>query len=252
MSVLTEEKYFQGCLAYLDAVRQASSLPLLRKDFLLHPARIFETVGRADAVLLIVAALSHGELAEMLAGRPPAGWMPWWRCMMKRNWRSRWRWMRRSLASTIVICAPSLSMWASRCACGSRIPAGSLLVSESGIHDAEQVRQLADSGSTLIPGGRSPHGAGGYRRCGAEVAGRGNRGITEIFSSDCRIFVRNIDAPPPRPLTLTCPYFYNASVIREEGSLVVASPRFLSMHFSPSVGANDERNALSSSSPAIS
>ena len=67
ISVLTEEQYFQGRLTDLEEVRQACSLPLLRKDFIIHPAQIFEATGRADAVLLIVAALSRQELAELMA-----------------------------------------------------------------------------------------------------------------------------------------------------------------------------------------
>lgn len=67
LSVLTDEKYFQGKLAYLEKVRAACMLPLLRKDFIIHPAQIYEAVGRADAVLLIVAALAREELARLLA-----------------------------------------------------------------------------------------------------------------------------------------------------------------------------------------
>ncbi|OPZ84743.1 MAG: Indole-3-glycerol phosphate synthase [bacterium ADurb.Bin429] len=67
ISVLTDEPYFQGKLAYLDEVRGAVGLPLLRKDFIIHPAQIVEAVGRADAVLLIVAALQPAELRDFLA-----------------------------------------------------------------------------------------------------------------------------------------------------------------------------------------
>jgi indole-3-glycerol phosphate synthase len=66
ISVLTDEPHFQGKLAYLDEVRAAVGLPLLRKDFIIHPAQIIEAVGRADAVLLIVAALSPAELRAYL------------------------------------------------------------------------------------------------------------------------------------------------------------------------------------------
>ncbi len=66
ISVLTDEPFFQGKLAYLDTVRAVATLPLLRKDFIIHPAQIFEAVGRADAVLLIVAALAPTELTELL------------------------------------------------------------------------------------------------------------------------------------------------------------------------------------------
>ena len=63
VSVLTDEKFFQGHLRYMTQVRSAIRLPVLRKDFILHEVQIFEAaVAGADAVLLIVAALGQPEL----------------------------------------------------------------------------------------------------------------------------------------------------------------------------------------------
>ncbi len=74
ISVLTEPDHFDGSLADLAAVRAAVDLPLLRKDFVLHPAQVWEArAGGADAVLLIVAILDDGELAELLAAARAAG-----------------------------------------------------------------------------------------------------------------------------------------------------------------------------------
>lgn len=68
ISVLTEPTRFDGALADLRAVRLAVGLPVLRKDFLVHPAQVIESrAGGADAVLLIAAALSELELKGMLA-----------------------------------------------------------------------------------------------------------------------------------------------------------------------------------------
>lgn len=66
ISVLTDEKYFQGHLSYLTKVRAAVDLPCLRKDFILHDAQIFEAaVAGADAILLIVAALEQPQLEAL-------------------------------------------------------------------------------------------------------------------------------------------------------------------------------------------
>lgn len=66
ISVLTDEKFFQGNLSYLTQIRQAVALPLLRKDFILHEVQIYEAaVAGADAVLLIVAALEQAELERL-------------------------------------------------------------------------------------------------------------------------------------------------------------------------------------------
>ena len=63
ISVLTDERYFGGRLEFLEAVRSAVRIPLLRKDFVVDAYQIDETrVSGADAVLLIVAALSGKEL----------------------------------------------------------------------------------------------------------------------------------------------------------------------------------------------
>jgi len=68
MSVLTEAKYFQGSLENLREIRAHVTLPLLRKDFLFDPYQLYEARAHgADAVLLIAAILSDGELGELLA-----------------------------------------------------------------------------------------------------------------------------------------------------------------------------------------
>lgn len=68
VSVLTEPVHFDGSLADLRAVHLAVGVPVLRKDFLIHPDQVIESrVEGADAVLLIAAAVSASELAALAA-----------------------------------------------------------------------------------------------------------------------------------------------------------------------------------------
>ncbi|HXX63803.1 MAG TPA: indole-3-glycerol phosphate synthase TrpC [Bacteroidota bacterium] len=66
ISVLTEEEFFKGSIQHLEAIRAEVSLPLLRKDFIVDPYQLTEAKAfGADAVLLIAAALSVSELADL-------------------------------------------------------------------------------------------------------------------------------------------------------------------------------------------
>lgn len=74
ISVLTEQKYFQGSPEILQEARAASSLPILRKDFLLDPYQVLEAKAwGADAVLLIAAALSDHQLRDLSAAAQEVG-----------------------------------------------------------------------------------------------------------------------------------------------------------------------------------
>ncbi|MHB9133071.1 MAG: indole-3-glycerol phosphate synthase TrpC [Armatimonadota bacterium] len=155
ISVLTDEKYFQGKLAYLEEARQVTTIPLLRKDFIIHPAQIFEAVGRADAVLLIVAALTRAELADFLTVATECGLDT----LVEVHDRAE-------LDIALEVGAPVIGI-------NNRdlrtftidvqttfdllpyIPDDRLVVSESGIHTGEQVAALAAAGVDALLVGES-------------------------------------------------------------------------------------------------
>jgi indole-3-glycerol phosphate synthase len=68
LSVLTDEKFFQGSLDYLRLIRAEVRLPLLRKDFIIDEVQVYESVAcGADAILLIVAILGDAQLKSLRA-----------------------------------------------------------------------------------------------------------------------------------------------------------------------------------------
>jgi indole-3-glycerol phosphate synthase len=65
LSILTDEKFFQGSLDYLKQIREAVKLPLLRKDFIIDERQILEAIEwGADAILLIVSILSDEQMEK--------------------------------------------------------------------------------------------------------------------------------------------------------------------------------------------
>ena len=74
LSVLTDERFFQGSLEYLKAIRGAVALPLLRKDFIIDERQILEAIEwGADAILLIVSILSDEQLSHFHSLADAAG-----------------------------------------------------------------------------------------------------------------------------------------------------------------------------------
>jgi indole-3-glycerol phosphate synthase len=150
LSVLTDEKYFQGKLAYLEEVRAVVDLPLLRKDFIIHPAQIIEAVGRADAVLLIVAALTRAELRDFLMLADDCGLD----ALVEVHDRAELEVALAAGAEIIGINNRDLRTFVVDVETTFRlreyIPEDRLVVSESGIHTHDQVTRLRGAGVDAI------------------------------------------------------------------------------------------------------
>ena len=147
LSVLTERAHFGGSLADLQAARSACALPLLRKDFIIDPYQLLEArVAGADAVLLIVAALSDRELGALLAQARSLGLD----ALVEVHDRAQ---LDRALCAGAAIIGINnrdlrdFSVDLTRThQLLSAIPAQALIVSESGIESAKQLLELREAG----------------------------------------------------------------------------------------------------------
>ena len=151
LSVLTDKDFFQGGEAYLEEARTACALPVIRKDFIIDSYQVYEAraIG-ADCILLIVSALNDAKLLELhdLAielgmdvlvevhdreemSRALALTDDWSHTLLGIN--------NRSLRTFDVTLDTTLGML-------DMLPEGSLLVTESGIHTAEDVALMRGNG----------------------------------------------------------------------------------------------------------
>ncbi|MDX8412913.1 MAG: indole-3-glycerol phosphate synthase TrpC [Mariprofundales bacterium] len=74
LSVLTDVQYFQGCDDYLRAIREVVDLPILRKEFIVDPYQVVEARALgADAILIIMAMIDDGLIAEIAAAAREMG-----------------------------------------------------------------------------------------------------------------------------------------------------------------------------------
>ncbi len=151
LSVLTEPRHFDGSLADLRAARSATSLPVLRKDFLVHPVQLIEARAEgADAVLLIAAALSDAELKAMLAAAGDLGLGVVLETHAERD-------LERALASEARVIGvnardlETLEVDLERAlALARRLPSDRLALLESGISTREHVERALEAGARAV------------------------------------------------------------------------------------------------------
>ncbi len=151
ISVLTERSYFHGDPSHLAAVREAVGLPLLRKDFIIDPDQVFESRALgADAILLIVAALSDAALRVLLDLAGELGL----ECLVEVHTEEE---LRRALdagARLIGINNRDLRTFATDLAVTERlaplVPPECTLVAESGVFTRADVERLGRAGAHAV------------------------------------------------------------------------------------------------------
>lgn len=151
LSVLTDRQFFDGALEFLAPVHAAVAVPVLRKDFVIDAYQIVEArAAGADAVLLIVAALDDGALAELAACARELGMDALIEvhdvaeCDRALALAPRLLGVNHRDLSTMTI---DMSLTARL---ATRVPAGTILVGESGVRTAADVVALGAAGAHAV------------------------------------------------------------------------------------------------------
>ena len=151
ISVLTDEKLFQGSLSYLTMVRNTVRLPVLRKDFIVDPYQIYEArKAGADAILLIAALLSKEELQDflLLASKLEMD------CLVEVHSENELKTVLQTNASIIGINNRDLKTFKTDLETTLRlrplIPSGKIVVSESGIKSRKDIEVLLENGVNAV------------------------------------------------------------------------------------------------------
>jgi indole-3-glycerol phosphate synthase len=155
LSVLTDEPFFQGSLAYLRQIRGAVALPLLRKDFIIDERQILESAEHgADAILLIARILTDGQLAHFHRLAVEAGLA----ALVEVHDESE---LERALAVNAALLGVNnrnLDNFTVDLGTTARLAAkipGAFIVAESGLHTAADVQQVRRAGAAAILVGES-------------------------------------------------------------------------------------------------
>jgi indole-3-glycerol phosphate synthase len=151
LSVLTDRCHFHGGLEDVNTVREATGLPVLRKDFLLSPYHLYQSAAAgADCVLLIVRFLQGRELADLYALSKELGLD----ALVEIHNQAELERALEAGAEIIGVNNRNLELLTTDLAVTGTIrpgiPAGKLVVSESGIRTREDVKRLEDMGVDAI------------------------------------------------------------------------------------------------------
>jgi indole-3-glycerol phosphate synthase len=149
LSVLTEPEHFQGGLEDLDAARNDTTLPVLRKDFTVDEAQILETGTRADAVLLIAALFETAALARYVSLAVEVGLTP----LVEIHDEQEANLALESGARVIGVNNRDLRDFTVDLGTFERLApklAGATLIAESGVKSPEDARRLRDAGADAV------------------------------------------------------------------------------------------------------
>jgi indole-3-glycerol phosphate synthase len=156
LSVLTDEKFFQGSLDYLRQIRAAVKLPLLRKDFIIDERQILEAIEwGADAILLIVAILTDEQLQKFHSLATEAGLA----ALVEVHDEQELERALKINPALIGVNNRDLKIFkvdlATTEKLAKKIPVGTILIAESGIHTRVDVERLKKCGAKAILVGES-------------------------------------------------------------------------------------------------
>lgn len=151
ISVLTDEKFFQGKLSYLTEVKQFVSLPILRKDFTIDTYQIYEARSAgADAILLIASLLSKNEIQVFLELSRELGMD----CLVEVHSESELKTVLQTSADIIGINNRDLATFKTNLETTFQlrqmIPSGKIIVSESGIKSRKDIETLLRNGINAV------------------------------------------------------------------------------------------------------
>jgi len=151
LSVLTDFKYFQGCIADMQAARAATGLPVLRKDFVVDEYQVYEArAAGADCVLLIVAALTDSQVADYLACAQELGMA----VLVETHTEEEMQVALGARAKLIGINSRNLKSFVTDLSVVDRLahqaPEDAILVAESGIKNRADVDRVMAAGARAI------------------------------------------------------------------------------------------------------
>jgi indole-3-glycerol phosphate synthase len=174
ISVLTDQRFFEGRPEFLKAVKEVTSIPLLRKDFIIDEYQIYQSrVLGADAVLLIAAILSRRQLADYISLVKGLGMA----ALVEVHTLEELCRVLETEALLLGINNRDLHTFQVDLGVTFRLisaaPKGRVVVSESGIRTAQDVACLARAGVDAVLVGEALTGARDIRAAAAELLGAG-------------------------------------------------------------------------------